>query len=84
MGGIQYIDTFLHTALSKGGYTMKTLSGPAELSEKERIRLQLNAQVEEFLRRGGAIEVVTGNSRPIISEAGPVSDNDEELMPFSD
>jgi hypothetical protein len=84
VGGIQYIDTFLHTALSKGGYTMKTLSGPAELSEKERIRLQLNAQVEEFLRRGGAIDVVTGNTRPTVTEAGPLSDDDEELMPFTD
>ncbi len=42
---------------------MKTSSGPSELIEKERLRLQINAQVEEFLRRGGAIEVVTVNRR---------------------
>ena len=57
---------------------MKTLSGPAELVEKERMRLQINAQVEEFLRRGGAIEVVTGKARPTMTEEENVWDDQEE------
>jgi len=66
---------------------MKTLSGPSELIEKERIRLQINAQVEEFLRRGGAIEVVTLNAKPAVADVGIVwedEDEDEELTSFSD
>ena len=66
---------------------MKALSGPAELVEKERIRLQINAQVEEFLRRGGAIEVVTRSARQAAAENG-LSDWDdeegEEFTPYSD
>lgn len=63
---------------------MKTLSGPSELIEKERIRLQINAQVEEFLRRGGAIEVVTENSRPAAAIVGSVWDDQGEFTPYSD
>ena len=64
---------------------MKTLSGPGELVEKERIRLQINAQVEEFLRRGGAIQLVTGSAEPEPAEdAGSAWDDEEELTPDSD
>jgi hypothetical protein len=67
---------------------MKTLSGQSELIEKERIRLQINAQVEEFLRRGGAIEVVTLSAKPAIADVGSVWEDDEgdqeELTSFSD
>jgi len=63
---------------------MKTLSGPVELIEKERIRLQINAQVEEFLRRGGAIDVITDNARPAVTMAGSVWDEQQELTPFPD
>jgi len=63
---------------------MKTLSGSSELIEKERIRLQINAQVEEFLRRGGAIEVVTHNTKPAVADAGSDWDDEEELTSFSD
>ncbi len=63
---------------------MKALSGPSELIEKERIRLQIKAQVEEFLRRGGAIEVVTDNARPATGVAGSVWDEQEEIAPYSD
>ena len=63
---------------------MKTLSGPSEPAEKERIRLQINAQVEEFLRRGGAIDVITENCRSSLGVAGSVGDYDEELTSFSD
>jgi SutA RNAP-binding domain len=63
---------------------MKTLYGPSELIEKERVRLQINAQVEEFLRRGGAIEVVTNRVRPAMTEAESDWDDQEELEPFSD
>jgi len=64
---------------------MKALSGPAELVEKDRIRLQINAQVEEFLRRGGAIKVVTGNAKPATEgDAGSAWVDEEEFAPYSD
>ena len=63
---------------------MKTLSGPSEPAEKERIRLQINAQVEEFLRRGGAIDVISANYRSSIAEVGSIGDDDEELTSFPD
>ena len=63
---------------------MKTLSGPSELIGKERIRLQINAQVEEFLRRGGAIELVAINAKPAVADVGIVWDDEEELTSFSD
>jgi hypothetical protein len=69
---------------------MKTLSGQSELIEKERIRLQINAQVEEFLRRGGAIEVVTLSAKPAVADVGSVwedeadEEDEEELTSFSD
>jgi hypothetical protein len=63
---------------------MKASSGTSELIEKERIRLQINAQVEEFLRRGGAIEVVTDNAKPATGVAASVWDDQEESTPYSD
>lgn len=63
---------------------MKTLSGQSQLIEKERIRLQINAQVEEFLRRGGAIEVVTLNARPAVAEVGNAWDYEDEPEFLSD
>jgi hypothetical protein len=63
---------------------MRTLSGTSELVEKDRIRLEINAQVEEFLRRGGAIEEVTGSRKPAMAGAGNAWDDQEELTPFSD
>jgi hypothetical protein len=67
-----------------GGDTMKTLSGPSELAEKERMRLQINAQVEEFLRRGGAIELVSVYTRSARADAGSAGDDLEELTFFDD
>ena len=78
------IDIILRTALPIGGCIMRTLPGPSELIEKERIRLQINAQVEEFLRRGGAIEVLTLNARPTVADAASVWDDEEEFTSFSD
>ena len=63
---------------------MKTLSGSSELIEKERIRLQINAQVEEFLRRGGAIEVVNKNAEPARAIVGSIWDDQGEFTPLSD
>lgn len=63
---------------------MKTLFGTSEPVEKERIRLQINAQVEEFLRRGGAIEVVTDNSRSAMAIAGSGGDDQGEMKSFPD
>lgn len=63
---------------------MKILTRSPEPVEKERIRLQINAQVEEFLRRGGAIEVVTDNARSTAAVAGSFGDDQEELTPLLD
>ena len=63
---------------------MRTMSGQSELIEKEKIRLQINAQVEEFLRRGGSIEVVTGFTRSTMTEAGSASEDQEEITSFPD
>ena len=63
---------------------MKTLSGQSELVEKERIRLQINAQVEEFLRRGGAIDVVTNNAKPVMADVANAWDDQEEPTPLSE
>ena len=63
---------------------MRTMSGQSELIEKEKIRLQINEHVEEFLRRGGAIEVVTGFTRSTMTEVGSASEDQEEITSFSD
>ena len=76
---MQCIDMTLRTEQSMGGGTMKTLSGPSELVEKERMRLQIYAQVEEFLRRGGAIEVVSGYAKPAPADVGSPREDLEEL-----
>jgi hypothetical protein len=81
---MQHIGIILRTTLSTGACTMRSISGQPELIEKERIRLQINAQVEEFLRRGGAIEVVTGFTRPTMTDAGSASEDQEEITSFSD
>jgi hypothetical protein len=62
---------------------MKTLAGTSELIEKERMRLQINADVEEFLRRGGAIEAVTGSGKPAVADV-EAWDDQEELTSLSD
>ncbi len=62
---------------------MKPLSGQSEVVEKERIRLQINAQVEEFLRRGGVIDVVTNHAKPNMAEVAHMGDDQEELTPLS-
>ena len=80
---LRYIGIIVGYVKSLGG-AMKTLSGPSEPVEKERIRLQINEQVEEFLRRGGAIDVVTDNARSAMAMVGSVGEYEEELTSFSD
>jgi hypothetical protein len=75
---MQCIGITLRSVLSMGGGTMKTLSGTSELVEKERMRLQINTQVEEFLRRGGAIEVVNGTAKPATADVRSVREDLEE------
>lgn len=80
---LRYIGIIVGYVKSLGG-AMKTLSGPSEPALKEGIRLQINAQVEEFLSRGGTIEVVTDNARSAMAMAGSVGDDQEEFTPFPD
>ena len=41
--------------------TMTKLKSPASEHEKERIRAEIDTQVEEFLRRGGKIDVLNSD-----------------------
>ena len=63
---------------------MKTRYEPSQLMEKERIRLQISAQVEEFLRRGGAIDVVTDNSKKAAAAVGSAWSDHDDLAPLFD
>ncbi len=40
---------------------MAKLKSPASEHEKERMRAEIDSQVEEFLRRGGKIEVLNND-----------------------
>jgi len=44
---------------------METNQNPVALIEKERIRAQINVDVDEFLRRGGQIDVSTNQSEVV-------------------
>lgn len=63
---------------------MKSRYEPSQLMEKERIRLQIDAQVEEFLRRGGAIDVVTDNSRKGPAAVGSAWSDQDDIVPLFD
>lgn len=56
----------LHANQQWGTSTMAKLKSPASEHEKERMRAEIDTQVEEFLRRGGKIDVLnndhTGNA----------------------
>ncbi len=58
---------------------MKYRSEPSSTLEKERIRDEINEQVDNFLRSGGQISVLTNNSKaPRFSSVGSVwSDPDD-------
>lgn len=42
---------------------MKTKPAPSSIFEKDRIRHEINSQVEDFLRAGGQINVLTDTNR---------------------
>ena len=48
-------------------------------SEKNRIRSEIDAQVEEFLKSGGKIEVVNTNQRSAITSIGSVWHGPDEI-----
>jgi hypothetical protein len=51
----QQADGMLRENESQGAYVMRKSGADAGFGEKERMRSQINAQIEEFLRRGGQI-----------------------------
>jgi predicted NUDIX family NTP pyrophosphohydrolase len=44
-----------------GAGTMAKLKSPASEHEKERMRAEIDSQIEEFLRRGGKIDILNSD-----------------------
>lgn len=56
----------------------------AALVEKERLRLRINAQIDEFLRSGGRINVLANTGETSRANPGYAWQEQEELAAFSD
>ncbi len=50
------------------------------VAEKERIRSEIDRQIEEFINNGGQIDVVSTNSRLTSTDMGSVWHNNEEVL----
>jgi len=57
---------------------MKSVSKPATLVGKERVRAQISEQVEAFLRAGGKISVLAHIDGKVRTSAGSVWHDHEE------
>ena len=63
---------------------MKHTYEPAALIEKDRIRLKISAQVDEFLRCGGTIKIVDDPGANSRAGSAGAWNNQDELPDFSD
>ena len=63
---------------------MKGKHEPAGITEKDRVRLQIQAQVDEFLRDGGKIELLNNANAQTRAVAGRASTKFGESVDFSD
>ena len=61
---------------------MKPTQDAASIAEKEKIRMQINAQVNEFIRSGGRIRVVDNNGETRRGMAGNAWREQDELLEF--
>jgi hypothetical protein len=52
--------------------------------EKQRVRAEIASQIEDFLRRGGRIEVLTKESQDRPNSVGSIWHSNDHLMGFSD
>lgn len=57
---------------------MKAFHSPAELNQKERIRKEINAHVDAFLRNGGEISVISLQRRETPVRHGTTWNGHEE------
>lgn len=64
---------------NKGVRAVKRNADAVNTCEKERIRAEIDAQVQEFLARGGRIETVVGNARGDNNLIGGVWHNPMEV-----
>ncbi len=63
---------------------MKTTRADADIAEKEKIRRQIDAQVNDFLRNGGRICVLDNRGGQNQSRAGTAWRDQGELPEFAD
>lgn len=63
---------------------MKRIYEPADLIEKDRIRIRISAQVDEFLRCGGRIKVLIDSDPKRGAGIGGAWKNQEELPELSE
>jgi hypothetical protein len=52
--------------------------------EKQRVRAEIASQIEEFLRKGGRIEVLEKNSEKSANSIGNVWHTNDDLTDLSD
>lgn len=52
--------------------------------EKQRVRAEIASQIEEFLRRGGRIDVLEKNSQHRPASVGSIWHNNDDPTDFSD
>ena len=62
---------------------MKTVKDSQTVPQKDRIRSEINAQIEEFLRRGGQIDVLTRDANSSAAK-GKVWRNPNEVTGLFD
>lgn len=63
---------------------MKITHQPSTLIEKERIRMQIIAQIDEFLRSGGEINVLTGPRQSVSGSIGCGWQDHDEIPPLTE
>jgi hypothetical protein len=61
---------------------MKPTRDAVSIAEKEKNRMQINAQVNEFIRSGGRIRVVGNNGETRRGTAGNAWREQEDLLEF--
>jgi hypothetical protein len=64
--------------------TVKDSLEALALVEKERLRLRINAQVDEFLRSGGRINILSSEGSTHRANPGSAWQEQEELPQYTD
>lgn len=61
---------------------MPQLKSQPGAHEKERMRAEIDSQVEEFLQRGGKIDVLSGPNQQKASNVGSVWHQQDDMSTF--